>query len=394
MKNIFDEVVDRKGTYCTQWDFVKDRFGVSDLLPFTISDTDFKAPEGTIKMLEEAVKRGLFGYTRWNHSDFKNSVARWFKKRFNTEIHTDWIVYSPSVVFSIAKCIEILTNPDDNILTFSPAYDAFFQTVKSNNRNLIRCSLLEDENGRYKIDFIDLEKKLSDHKTKVFLLCSPHNPTGRVWTEDELTEIVKLCQKYDKYIISDEIHMDILRNGFHHIPITNFINEKWKKVILLTSSSKTFNTPSLIFSYGLIVEKDIRDEFLKTLKNRNGLSSCSYLGMLATMECYNNEEKWCDELCKYMDNQFSYLEKEINMINGFKMNIPEATYLAWINVKNLNLPMEELQDQLINIGKIAIMRGDTYGTEGSGYLRMNIGAPRPKIVEGVDRIRKALKSLD
>ncbi|MGX7419550.1 MalY/PatB family protein [Carnobacterium gallinarum] len=386
----FNQVISRSNTYSTQWDYVQDRFGEKNLLPFTISDTDFKVPDGTLLVLEDAVKKGVFGYTRWNHADFKDSTVNWFEKRFAATLEPDWLVYSPSVLFSIAKILELVSQPKDTVLTLMPCYDAFIQTVTANQRQLIGSDLVPNEAGYFEIDFQDVEKQIKQTQAKVFLLCSPHNPTGRVWRQWELEKLMALCHKYELFVISDEIHMDILRAGQRHLPITMFQKLLGNRLALVSSSSKTFNTPSLIFSYCVIPDFQLREAFLGKLKAENGLSSASYLGLLAHMECYNREEQWVNQLCQHMDQEFLYLEKELNQIAGIKFTIPEASYLAWIHVADLGISMDQLQKKLVNRGKVALMRGDTYGVAGTNYLRMNIGASHNKIQEGITRLKIAL----
>ncbi|MEM5011512.1 MalY/PatB family protein [Niallia taxi] len=389
----FDRITDRTGTYCTQWDYIEDRFGEAKLLPFSISDTDFQTPPEVMNALTKRLEHGIFGYTRWNHKEFKASIQKWYRERFSTELDEDWIVYSPSVIYTIAKIIEMLTDKADHIVIQTPAYDAFFKMITDNNRQISRNPLLEAD-GNYVIDFADLEKKLAHPKAKVLLLCSPHNPTGRVWTATELEQLVNLCQKYHVYIISDEIHMDIVMQPNKHIPIINKAMNL-QNVCICTSASKTFNIPGLIGSYAIIPGETIKDEFLLTLKNKDGLSSTSILGLTATIEAYQSCGKWVDEMNDYIKENLA-LTKEFLEMNqlGMNLQIPEATYLAWINTKKLPYSPEQIQQALIHEGKVAIMSGETYGADGRGYLRMNLGCPRPKLTDGLNRIKQAIHYLN
>jgi cystathionine beta-lyase len=275
----FDNIIDRKGTFCTQWDFVQDRFGVADLLPFTISDTDFALPQEAIEVLTQRLKHPVFGYTRWNHAAFKNSVCRWYQNRFDTPFNEEWLMYSPSVIYSISKLIQLVSKEHEGVVVQTPAYDAFFKVIEGNNRQVVENPLCYQEN-RYTIDFQNLEEKLAKKNNTILLLCSPHNPTGRVWSTQELRKIVALCEQYQVFLISDEIHMDVLRKGVTHQPIFNFSN---KKIALVSSGSKTFNFPGLVFSYAILPDVQVRAQFQLALKNQDGLSSASTLGMLATM---------------------------------------------------------------------------------------------------------------
>lgn len=389
---VFDEYINRKGTYCTQWDYIKDRFGESDLLPFTISDMDFKVPSPISQKLEKRISHEVYGYTRWNHAEYKESIINWFDKQFDCQILPEWIVYSPSVIYSVSQLIEINSNVDDHVVIQTPAYDAFFKTIKSNHRKTIENHLIY-ENGHYLIDFEDLEEKLSHEKAKVFLLCSPHNPTGRVWNEEELVKMLDLCEKYDVFLISDEIHMDIVREDFKHHPIFSFA-KNFKNIALCSSTSKTFNTAGLIGSYMMIPNEETRNEFLYILKNKDGLSSASIMGIESTMTAYNECQEWVEGLNTYLTKNLSivsqYLKENIPEI---KFTIPESTFLAWLDTSDLPFSMEEIQQALIKVGKVAIMDGAIYGEPGKNFLRMNIGCPKEKVEDGLDRLNKSIQYL-
>lgn len=390
---MFDNVVNRLGTFCTQWDYIEDRFGEKDLLPFSISDMDFRSPEAIIQTLEARLQHGVFGYTRWNHEQYKESISNWYEKRFSSVIKEEWIVYSPSVMYSISKLIERLTNVDDHIVIQTPAYDAFYKTIEDNKRIVSRNELLYQD-GLYSIDFSDLEEKLAYEKAKVLLLCSPHNPTGRVWTRIELEKIVQLCNRYNVYIISDDIHMDIIHGQNSHIPITDVAIDM-SKVCICTSASKTFNTPGLGGSYMLIPDENIRNDFLIALKNKDGLSSASIFGTLATMTAYNDCADWADELVAYLQSNLQivqeYLDKHLPSLH---LPMPDATYLAWIDISQLPYSSEQLQHALVHHGKVAIMSGEIYGEEGKRFIRMNVGCPQSKVMEGLDRLKKAIDYLE
>lgn len=383
----FNQVIDRRGTHCTQWDYVKDRFGKEDLLPFTISDTDFALPDEVKEKLAQRLEHGIFGYTRWDHADFKQAVKNWYHKRFNYTIKEDWIVYSPSVMYSVSQLIDMYSNKGEGIVLQTPAYDAFYKTIKGNERTLVENPLIYT-NGLYSIDFKDLEEKLSRPQNKILLLCSPHNPTGRVWSKEELEQIVSLCKKYQVFIISDEIHMDVLRKGEIHYPILSLVKEN---VALVTSGSKTFNFPGLIFSYALLPNEQDREEFLYRLKNQDGLSSASTLGLEATITAYEKCAEWVDTLNQYIDDNIEYVEKKLEQILPTMKPVPsQSTYLMWIDVSFLGFSMEEIQSRLLEIGKVAIMDGEVYGGNGEIFLRLNVGCPREKLIDGMERLIRSL----
>lgn len=392
MKYSFDDVINRLGTYCTQWDYIEDRFGEKDLLPFSISDMDFLCPPEVMRDLKKRMEHGMFGYTRWNHDDFKDAIKKWYGERFSTTIDKDWVVYSPSVSYTISKLIGIFTDEGDHVVTQTPTYDAFFKMIGDTNRVLSDNQLIL-KNGRYVIDFEDLEEKLAHPKAKVFLLCSPHNPTGRVWTKEELENIIALCKKYEVFLISDEIHMDVVLQPQIHLPILK-VAKNLENVCICTSASKTFNTPGLGGSYALIPNQDLKEEFLITLKNRDGLSSASTLGIISTMTAYNECGQWVDELNTYIEGNMMTIKEFLEEnIPEASFQLPESTYLAWIDMNKLPYSSEELQEALVHYGKVAIMAGETYGENGKGYLRMNVGCPHSKVVEGLQRLKKAVEYL-
>ena len=383
----FDEPINRKGTQCTQWDYVEDRFGEKNLLPFTISDTDFKVPAAVEAALIKRMQHPVFGYTRWNHNEFKQAVCKWYSERFKSRIDSDWLVYSPSVMYSIKLLVTLLSNPGDGIIIQTPAYDAFYKMIKENKRKIVPNALIYDANS-YRIDFEELTRLMAQPENKVLLLCSPHNPTGRVWQKDELQRMIELAKTHDVFIISDEIHMDIVRKGQRHQPIIDLLQ---KNVALVTSGSKTFNFPGLIYSYGIIPDSKLRDRFLTQLKEADGLSSTSIFGMTATIAAYDNESKWVDQLNDYLDDNIAYVIAYFQEYHPeLVVTKSEATYLMWIDCTALDLTMVELQQRMIRKGKVAIMSGEIYGNEGRNFLRLNVGCSREKLIDGLNRFRLSL----
>lgn len=388
---LFDTVIDRRKTYCTQWDYIKDRFGEADLLPFTISDTDFMVPKEVLETLTQRMAHPIFGYTRWDHHELKEAIKQWYQTRFATIISQEWIVYTPTVIYAISAFIQLLSEKGEGVILQTPAYDAFFKVIKDNERRVIENPLIYEKN-RYRIDFIDLEEKLAKPENKLLLFCSPHNPTGRVWTQQELEKIIALCQQYSVFLLSDEIHMDILGNGQTHLPATNF---HYEKTAIITSGTKTFNFPGLSFAYTLIPNQKLRVDFYRKLKNADGLSSANIFGMLATMSAYRYCNDWVDELNRYIDKNQQYVRTFI------KENLPrikivdlEATYLMWLDISEAVLDLSILREKLISVGQVAIMDGTIYGGNGAQFLRLNIGCPTSKLEDGLNRMLKSFKAAN
>lgn len=385
----FDTAINRKGTYCTQWDYVEDRFGEADLLPFTISDTDFMVPKEVLKTLKERMNHPVFGYTRWNHHELKEAIKQWYQSRFDTLLEEEWIMYTPTVIYAVSTLIQMLTKKGEGVVLQTPAYDAFFKVIQDNDRLLVENPLIYEEN-QYRIDFTDLEEKLARPENKVLLLCSPHNPTGRVWKQWELEKIVALCRQYSIFLLSDEIHMDILGRGQRHIPITRF---NYEQVAIVTSGTKTFNFPGLTFAYALIPNLGLREHFQRKLKNADGLSSTNIFGMLATMSAYRYCSHWVDELNHYLESNQRYVKAFIQeKLPDVKVVDLEATYLMWLDISKAVSDTSLLREKLISVGKVAIMDGSIYGGNGHQFLRLNIGCPKSKLVDGLDRMLKSFEA--
>lgn len=386
----FDHEISRLHTYSTKWDYIADRFSRDDIIPFSISDTDFMTSNEIISALQQRVAHGIFGYSRWNHDDFKQSIANWFASRFSVTMNKEWICYSPSVIYAISVMIQLKSAPQQNVLVLSPMYDAFFNLVKQNNRQLIEHKLqFNAARQHFEIDWVHLEAQLADPLTRIFLLTNPHNPTGRVWQHEELTKLYQLCQQHQVFLISDDIHMDIVYQGHQYIPITQI---GLKNVCLVTSNSKSFNVPSLGGAYLFIPDNELQQQFLMMIKGRDGLSSPSILGITALMTGYNQSANYIDEQLTYLSNnrQFiiDYIQQHLPQI---EFAPPEGTYLAWLNVKKLNCSVDTLQKALVDIGKVGIMSGQSYGDE--HYLRLNFACTQHHLRYGLDGLRQAIESL-
>lgn len=385
----FDNIIDRKGTYSTQWDYIEDRFGKKDLLPFSISDTDFEVPAVVMEDLNICLQRRLFGYTRWNHDDFKQSITHHLKKRNQTHIENDWIAYSPSVIYSVSVLLRLLAKEKERVLVFDPMYDAFINVISKNNRELVVCALQSDDH--FSINWDDFEAKIKT--CRIFLHCSPHNPTGRVFTKDEQMKMVALCKQYDVYIISDEIHSDMILHNHKHYPMLYFY-DTYKKMMIVSSASKTFNTPALGGSFVIIPDNRVYEAFLVQTRQKDFVNSANIMGMVALMSGYQKAEDYIDELVLYIEENMklivNFMQKEFPLIS---FHCPQATYLAWIDVRKMPYSSDEIQKALINIGGVGIMRGDVYGEHGRGFLRLNAGCPKTKLMEGLRRFKKAMDSL-
>ncbi|RJX70042.1 aminotransferase class I/II-fold pyridoxal phosphate-dependent enzyme [Vibrio sinensis] len=389
----FSAPTDRLNTYSTQWDYVGDRFGCSNLLPFTISDMDFAAAPCITNALQQRLDHGVFGYSRWNHADFKQSICHWFLSQYQTNLDENSLVYGPSVMYIIARLIELWSQPGDSVLYFDPAYDAFKPIIETAERKAIPNPLTATESGKekhYNIDWSLLNEQASDPRCRILLLCNPHNPTGKVWSQAELTQIADIAHRHQISVISDDIHMDIC-----FTPYTPWVNvaqsNQWA---LVSSASKSFNIPALSGAYAAIGCEQTKQAYLNKLKLTDGLSSPSIFGVLATMSAYREGAPWLESLKEYLYQNLLFVAEQLNhAFPELSVCPPQGTYLAWIDLSPLNIDMDALQHALIHDQKIAIMRGDCYGSLGRNHLRLNVGCQRSKVEQGVKGLIKAIHSL-
>ncbi|MFQ0833219.1 MalY/PatB family protein [Citrobacter gillenii] len=386
----FSTEVDRHGTWCTQWDYVADRFGSVDLLPFTISDMDFATAPCILQALTQRLSHGVLGYSRWKNDDFLAAISHWFLTRHNTQIDPQSVVYGPSVIYMVSELIRQWSSTGDAVVIHTPAYDAFYNAIKGNQRTVHPVALEKRAHGWY-CDMAKLEETLSRPESKILLLCSPQNPTGKVWTRDELETMASMCQRHGVKVISDEIHMDMVWDQQPHIPWNQVARGDWA---LLTSGSKSFNIPALTGAYGIVEDADSRNHYLAALKGRDGLSSPAVLALTAHIAAYQHGAPWLDALRDYLAANLHYVAHELNAaFPELNWQIPQSTYLAWIDLRPLNIDDHALQDVLIHQQKVAIMPGYTYGEEGRGFVRLNAGCPRAKLEKGVNGLINAIRSL-
>lgn len=386
----FSKVVDRHGTWCTQWDYVADRFGSADLLPFTISDMDFATAPCILEALTQRLSHGVLGYSRWKNDEFLAAIQHWFLTRHNTKIDPQSLVYGPSVIYMVSELIRQWSSAGDAVVIHTPAYDAFYKAIEGNQR-VVRAVELEKRTDGWYCDMATLEHALSRPESKILLLCSPQNPTGKVWRRDELETMAELCQRHGVKVISDEIHMDMVWGDQPHIPWSNVARDSWA---LLTSGSKSFNIPALTGAYGIIEDAQSRNDYLSALKGRDGLSSPAVLALTAHIAAYQQGASWLDALRDYLASNLHYVARELNAaFPELSWQVPQSTYLAWIDLRPLNIDDRALQEALIHQQKVAIMPGYTYGEEGRGFVRLNAGCPRSKLEKGVQGLINAIRTI-
>ncbi|MFE3659719.1 MalY/PatB family protein [Streptomyces sp. NPDC059165] len=375
----FDTVVDRRGTGCVQWDGAAARFGAEGLLPFTISDMDFPSPPQVLDALRERVAHGVFGYTDWRLGDFREAVREWHAKRYGTAVDPERIVYAPSVLSQLSQLLRMWTEPGDGVVVHTPTYDGFHRAVTGLGRRLRGVPVGDRE---------ALERELSRPDAKVLVLCSPHNPTGRVWTEGELAETAGLARAHGVAVVSDEIHADLVHDGHRHLPWTRFADGgRWA---LITSASKAFNFPALTGSYGIIGDPEERAAFVRRLETGEGLASPAVLALTAHIAAYREGAPWLDALRGYVAGNLALLADRLDAaFPGLGWTPPQAGYLAWVDLRPLGVADEVLQRELVERERVAVLPGTVYGAE--GFVRVNLGCPRAKAEAGAQALVRALR---
>ena len=383
----FNQKLNREHTSSVKWGLTKQIFGTDDVLPMWVADMDFSPPKEVKDALQERVDHGIYGYT-FSPPSTTEAIQLWLNKRHDWKINHSWVLYSTGVVPSISIAIEAFTAPGDKVMLQSPVYTPFFEMIEKNNRQLVNTPLKLIDN-RYEIDFTVFEDHLKDG-VKLFLLCNPHNPSGRVWTKEELTKIGKLCHQYNCLILSDEIHSDlILKNK--HIPIAS-LDETFKDItVTCIAPSKTFNLAGLQASAVIVPNKELRKAF-KDVQERQGFFSLSAFGIIGTEAAYRSGEQWLEELLAYLRENVHTVKEYIDIhLPGISVMEPEGSYLIWLNCRELHLSDEELKDRLLKRGKLALEPGTKYGPGGEGFVRMNVACPKEVVLEGLERLKKAFQ---
>ncbi|MCV9886912.1 MalY/PatB family protein [Metabacillus halosaccharovorans] len=387
----FDKVINRKQTDSVKWDYTKKIFGVENVLPMWVADMDFSVPEEVTAALHSRVDHGIFGYTMPG-TNMEKAVQSWLKKRHSWEIDTQTITYSPGIVTAISLAIHAFTSHDEKIVVQPPVYYPFFEIAQKHEREVLFNKLILNEDFRYEIDYDDLEAKLSDEKTKLFILCNPHNPSGRVWSREELTKIGDLCIKHNVTIISDDIHSDLLLFGNSYTPIASIREDIAKQTVTCIAPSKTFNLAGLQASLVLIPNDSLKRRY-HDVQQLFGLLSINTLGADAMEAAYSYGERWLDELLPYLEENVVIIEDYLKEhLPEVKVMRPEATYLVWLDARSLNKTDKELQELLLKKGKVALHIGSKFWENGEGFLRMNIACPKSTIIEGMERLVTALKA--
>ncbi|NBJ69270.1 MULTISPECIES: PatB family C-S lyase [Clostridia] len=388
--SIFEIQHDRKNTRSVKWDMLAPVFQTDDVLPMWVADMDFKAPDKVNEALIERAKHGIYGYTMVDDA-IKASIVNWINRRHQWKINPNWLSFSPGVVTSLHMAVQAFTEPDDKILIQTPVYTPFYHVIKSHGRQIVKNPLRYEDNY-YQIDFNDFEEKLKQG-VKAFILCSPHNPVGRVWKREELEELSRLCLAYNVLIISDEIHCDLTFPDEIHIPIASLSEEINNRTITCMSPSKTFNLAGLQASYVITANKELREKLNDQL-SKQGVHGLNTMGNTALEAAYMHGDHWLDELRQVLKSHKEYVQKMFQaQIPYITVTNSEGTYLLWIDCSTLKMEPDALRKFMIQEARVGLNTGNDYGEEGSSFMRMNIACPRVTLEEGVDRIIQAIQNI-
>ncbi len=384
----FDEIVNRKGTDCLKYDFAVRRGMPEDVLPLWVADMDFKTTSYVEDAVIERTKHGIFGYTE-SKEEYFQSVAGWMRRHHNWEIRPEWLIKTPGVVFALAMAVKAFTEKGDSVLIQQPVYYPFSEVIRDNGRVVVSNDLYLGEDNRYHIDLADFEKKIVEHHVKLFLLCSPHNPTGRVFTKEELTAMGDLCVKHGVKIISDEIHNDFVFRGEHTVFAA--VKKEYEEIsVICTSPSKTFNLASMLISNIFIPNRELRKRFQHEV-DAAGISQLSALGLAATKAAYEQGDEWYGQMMSYVGENIRYVKEYVKEnLPGVTVIDGEGTYLVWLDFRGTGLNPEELDHRIIYEAKLWLDSGKIFGHAGAGFQRINVAAPRAILTECLERIRKTL----
>lgn len=381
MKHNFDEIIPRRGSNSYKWDTAAEE----DILPMWVADMDFRTAPAIIDALAKRVQHGIFGYTKVPQSYYE-AVWGWFGRRHNFHIEKDWILFTSGVVPALSAVIKALTEPGDKVIVQTPVYNCFFSSIRNNQCEMVANELVYKD-GKYSIDFDDLERKAADPKAKLMLLCSPHNPVGRVWTREELQQIGEICLRNQVVIVSDEIHCDLVYPGHTHIPFATAGEGFLQNSVTCTAPSKTFNLAGIQVANIIAADEEMRRKIDKAL-NINEVCEINVFAVEALTAAYTEGEEWLEELKAYLYGNYLALAA---FYREYLPQLPvlplEATYLVWVDCSALKRTSKEITETLLREEKLWVNEGTMYGEAGEGFIRINIATPRSNLMKGLGRIK-------
>jgi cystathionine beta-lyase len=386
----FDRIIDRRNTHSYKWDQSERLFGSKDVLPLWVADMDFESPPAVQLALQKRTAHGIYGYTIKSNA-YINSIINWFKRRHDWEIKPQWITDSPGIVTSLSMAVDLYSEPGSSVIIQSPVYYPFYDVIRMNNREIAMNPLII-RNDRYEMDYEQLEQ-LMNNGSKLLLLCSPHNPGGRVWEEGELGKLGQLCIQYGVTVISDEIHCDLVLPGHRHIPFASLSEEIANQTLTCLAPTKTFNLPGLQSSFIVASNAELKRKFDYRLQTLS-LHMANFLSQDAVQAAYDDGDAWLDELLIYLEGNvnlaISYLSENLPKVKVMK---PDATYLLWVDCRGLGLDVNGLKELMYHKAGVAFSEGSVFGTEGQGWLRINLACPRSILQEALERFCNSARHI-
>lgn len=387
----FDQVIERRGTDCVKFDAYAEHGYKADILPLWVADMDFRAPACVMEALHAAVEHGIFGYSIRSKAYFP-ALRAWFAKHFDWDIEPQWLMNTPGVVFALSAAVRATTEPGDNVLVMPPVYYPFYRAIVDNDRNIVK-SCLNYENGRYTMNFSDIEKKILENDVKALIFCSPHNPVGRVWTVEELQDLGAICKKHNVTVISDEIHCDFAFPEHPHTPFVKACPELAEQTVLCTAPSKTFNLAGLQVSNIFVPGEELRKKFQKEL-DIAAYHDVNRLGAVAATAAYQGGEAWLAECKAYMRENLNYVRNFLAArLPKIKLVEPEGTYLAWLDCTGLGLTKAQLDDLVINKANLWLDTGSIFGACAEQFQRIVLACPRATLEKAMEQLANAVNRL-
>ena len=389
MKYNFDEIVQRKHTDCLKYDNLKEMFGTEEVLPMWIADMDFKTPDFIVDAIRTRLSHELLGYSyickRW-----KPAIQNWVSRRYGWQVEADEIGFVGGIVPAISFALQCFTKIGDKVMIQPPVYHPYHHVTHDLERTLV-MNPLKLVNGQFEVDFADFEEKVKN--CKIFLLCNPHNPGGRVWSKDELVRMCEICAKYNVLVISDEIHCDMALKGYKHIPFASCCDKAKDICITFMAASKTFNIAGLKSSYHIIQNEDIRKQYHEFLR-KSELDTAHVFATGPVATAYEQGEEWVEQMLEYVEANIDFMEQYLKK-NMPKMGMirPQASFLVFLDARGLGLPHDELVKFFIREAKVGMNDGAMFGEEGSGYMRMNLGCPRSILEKALNQIKVAYDKI-
>lgn len=390
MRYDFDMVIERRGTNCLKYDFAWERGKQENVLPLWVADMDFQTASPILEKLEHTVKHGIFGYSE-GKEDYFRAVANWYRNHFGWEVNQSWLVKTPGVVFAIAAAIRAFTRKGDHVLLQQPVYYPFSEVITDNDRVLVN-NPLKLADGHYEIDFQDFEEKIVANDVKLFLLCNPHNPVGRVWKEWELRRLGDICLKHGVLVVSDEIHSDFTYPGFQHQVFASLSPDYAAITVTCTAPSKTFNLAGLQVSNIFISDAGLRRKFKQAIAAA-GYSQVNLMGLVACQAAYEEGEDWLLQLKEYLAGNLAFVREYLQeRIPEIRLIEPEGTYLLWLDFRGLHLSEEEREELIVKKARLWLDSGAMFGPDGEGFERINIACPRKILQQAMEQLEEAVHS--